>query len=415
MNKRKSICIISFSPIARDARVLRQIKYLSPHYSLTVMGYGPAHPAYADNPDITWIELDKNPPAPPPRLVSAWRNGDYKNLKIGLRIRNKAQSILISAAPFMGYLIPRAYELTYRFKRGHPHTAALAHASASGCAAYLANDWKALPVAAEAAQRNRARLVLDLHEYSPEQYEDRNFRRLDSRMISYILRKYAPQVDVSMTVAPMIARKYRERFGLDPVVVLSAPERIDVSPGKIDPEDIKLIHHGVASPRRNPRYMIETIARCDRRYSLHFMLLENEYTKELKRLAEAIAPGRVTFHKPLPPEKIVAYLARFDIGFYILPPQNYNQLVALPNKFFDFINAGLAVCIGPSPSMADVVHTHGLGLVGPTFSPGDIADMINRTTPDEWQRMKDRSRLAAQTLNAQNEMAKVVRIYQELL
>jgi len=270
-------------------------------------------------------------------------------------------------------------------------------------------------VAAEAARRSNARLVLDLHEYSPEQYEDRSFRMFDARMISHLIRKYAPQVAASMTVAPLIAQRYRERFHLDPMVVLNTPETTGLSSGRIDPDHIRLVHHGVASERRSPGSMIEAIARCDRRYSLHFMLLENEYVRELRRQAETLAPGRVTFHRPLPPEDIVGYLAQFDIGFYILPPQNYNQLVALPNKFFDFINAGLAVCIGPSPSMADMVHAHGLGTVGPTFSPEDIAGLINRTTPEEWQRMKDRSRTAAQTLNAQNEMAKVVKIYQDLL
>jgi hypothetical protein len=413
--KEKSVCIISFSPIARDARVLRQIEYLSPHYPLTVIGYGPPHPAYADNPNISWIELTKDPSPTPPRLIHAWRNRDYSNLKIGLRIKNKAKSILYKAAPFLGFFIPQAYELSYRFKRWRPHSTALEHAVKSDCAVYHANDWKALPVAAEAARSNNARLVLDLHEYAPEQYEDRNFRMFDARMISYIIRKYAPQVDASTTVADLIAQKYKKKFHLDPVVVLNAPEKTERPPSRIDPHDIKLIHHGAASERRSPKLMIEAIARCDQRYSLHFMLLENDYLKELKKLADDIAPNRVTFHKPLPPEDIVDYLSNFDIGFYILPPSNYNQLVALPNKFFDFINAGLAICIGPSPSMAAMVRTNGLGIVGPTFSPGDIADMINRTTSDEWRSMKDFSRKASQTFNAATEMKKVLNIYRELM
>ncbi len=415
MKNRSSICIISFSPISRDARVLRQIQYLSPHYPLAVIGYGPPHPAYEGNPDIRWIELGKKRPPSPPRLATALKNRDFRNLKIALRIRNKARSFLYRASPFAGFVIPWAYDLSYRMKRGAPHAEALARALECGCAAYHANDWKALPVAAEAARRSNARLVLDLHEYSPEQYEDRSFRMFDARMISHLIRKYAPQVAASMTVAPLIAQRYRERFHLDPMVVLNTPETTGLSSGRIDPDHIRLVHHGVASERRSPGSMIEAIARCDRRYSLHFMLLENEYVKELRRQAETLAPGRVTFHRPLPPEDIVGYLVQFDIGFYILPPQNYNQLVALPNKFFDFINAGLAVCIGPSPSMAEIVNAHSLGIVSPTFTPGDMADLINRTTPEEWQRMKDRSRTAAQTLNAQNEMAKVVKIYQDLL
>ena len=52
---RKRVCIISYSPIARDARVLRQIKYLGAHFDLTVIGYG-ARPSRF--PDIEWVEVE---------------------------------------------------------------------------------------------------------------------------------------------------------------------------------------------------------------------------------------------------------------------------------------------------------------------------------------------------------------------
>ncbi|HOO44654.1 MAG TPA: hypothetical protein PLM29_00390 [Deltaproteobacteria bacterium] len=412
---RKSICIISFSPIARDARVLRQIQYLSPHFTLTVIGYGPPHPLYSGNPNIRWVEIRKNPEPSPPRLIPAFKERDYKNLKITLRIKNKVKSIIFKAAPFLGFVFPKAYEISYRFKRGTPHTTALKHAIESNSWAYHANDWKALPVAAEAARLKNARLVLDLHEYSPEQYEDRHFRMFDARMISYLIRKYAPLVDASTTVADMIAKKYKRNFYLDPIVVYNAPEKKELTTARIDPDNIRLIHHGTASERRSPKLMIEAIAQCNQCYSLHFMLLENDYLNELKKLAEEIAPGRVTFHKTVPPEGIVDYLSDFDIGFYILPPLNFNQLAALPNKFFDFINAGLAVCIGPSPSMANLVRNHGMGIVGPTFLPDDIAAMINRTAPDEWQSMKESSKKASQSFNAETEMNKVLNIYRKLI
>jgi glycosyltransferase involved in cell wall biosynthesis len=414
MKPGKSICIISFSPIARDARVLRQIKYLSPHYRLTVIGYGPPHPAYADNPDITWIELDKKPPASPPRLITAWRTRDYANLKIAERIRNKARALITGASWYIGFVLPRAYELSYRFRRGWIHDAALARALESPCDAYHANDWKALPVAAEAARSTNARLVLDLHEYAPGQYEGRRFRMFDARMISYIIQKHATRVDASTTVAPLIAERYRERFHLDPLVVLSAPEWTELPRRALDPDNIRIVHHGVASRRRNPEAMIETIARCDRRYSLHFMLMENEYVKELRRRAEVMArAGDLPQTGPAPGYRVVPRTVRYR--HLRRPSRHVQPACGAPEQILEFINAGLAVCIGPSPSMAELVHAHGMGIVGPTFSPGDMADAINRTTPAQWQLMRDRARTASQNLNAQTEMAKVVRIYQDLL
>src|SRR5205823_7738769 len=52
---RDRVCIISFSLIQRDARVLRQIEYLSREYDLTVIGYGPSANV---GPGIQWIPVE---------------------------------------------------------------------------------------------------------------------------------------------------------------------------------------------------------------------------------------------------------------------------------------------------------------------------------------------------------------------
>ena len=59
IKKVKSICIISMSPVARDIRVLRQIKYLAPYYNLTVIGYGQPHPSWSNMDSIVWNPVDR--------------------------------------------------------------------------------------------------------------------------------------------------------------------------------------------------------------------------------------------------------------------------------------------------------------------------------------------------------------------
>ena len=168
--------------------------------------------------------------------------------------------------------------------------------------------------------------------------------------------------DATITVAQPIAYRYKEEFGFDPVVIMNAPEKIPLSHQEIQDSSIKLIDHGGASSIRNPELMIESIARCER-HSLHFMFIQSDYVEELKRSASTLAPGRVFFHDPVPPEDITKEISQYDVGFFLIPPTNYNYHFCLPNKFFDFICAGLAVCIGPSPSMAEMVKKYGLGVV----------------------------------------------------
>ena len=381
---KQSLCIISFSPIYRDARVLRQIKYLSAHYDLTVIGYGHPHPDWQGRPEITWMPVDKSG-------GKSGAAGDFRKL-----IALTPSGVSVRSWPFI-------YDYWYWRK---PHRiSALEKAASSGCSAFHANDWEALPVAAEAAARNEAHLVFDAHEYAPLEFEDRWYWKwLYAPAIRYFLHKYSPVIDASTTVAPLIAQRYQREFNLNPIVVLNAPERCGayLSSRELDPHTIRLIHHGIANRARRLEKMIETVAICDRRYRLHFMLMENDtqYIRYLKHLAEQRAPGRVIFHQPVPPEEIVGRIAEYEIGFCLIEPSNYNYSVSLPNKFFDFIAAGLAVCIGPSPSMAEIVHKYGLGCVAETFDPPEVAKVLNQLDLNQLMAMRQSSRKASEHFNA---------------
>lgn len=386
---KKSVCIISFSNILRDARVLRQIQCLSDYFDLTVIGFGQPHPKWISKPNVNWIALLPSKVAPHTSLV------------------------LLS----MGKFLPSAYDNWY-WRKIH-HRQAHVHVIESAIDAIHVNEWDALPLAVEAARTIKAKIVFDAHEYTPGQYDNVFFlkRWLMQPTVEYFLQKYSSFVDASITVELSISKKLHHRFGLKPMVVLNAPEYAFLAPKQIDPENIRLIYHGLASPDRRLETMIETLKFCDKRYSLYFMLTESNprYVRRLKHLANLRGPGRIFFPEAVPPEKIVQTIADYDVGFYILPPTNENNRLALPNKFFDFLMAGLAVCIGPSPSMAEIVNRYRLGCVAPTFEPRDIASILNQLNVHDLWKMKRAARKAAAQLNAGNEMIKVIDLYKRLL
>ena len=63
-SKLPKICIISFSEIARDGRVLRQITCLQNHAVLKVIGFG-GPPVFLqeaiDSGSISWVNLSRSP------------------------------------------------------------------------------------------------------------------------------------------------------------------------------------------------------------------------------------------------------------------------------------------------------------------------------------------------------------------
>ena len=119
----------------------------------------------------------------------------------------------------------------------------------------------------------------------------------------------------------------------------------------------------------------------------------------------------MTFLPPVKPSEIGQLLQQFDIGLYILHGNHFNFMAALPNKFFDFISAGLAVCIGPSPVMAEIVENYGFGVVSPTINPIDVANTLNELTNVKIDKMKLRSIKSRKIFNSDVEMAKFLEIY----
>jgi glycosyltransferase involved in cell wall biosynthesis len=386
---RKSVCIVSFSQISNDARILRQIKYLSNNYDLTVVGFGDSDLNWKNNADFRWIRIEKS----------------------------KVPGILSFGILLLGKFWFGAYDRWYWMNK--THVQAYQQIQASHFDVIHANEWNALPLAIEAAKINHAKVVFDAHEYTPGQYEDANPIRkwLLPNAFIYLFNKYFPLINASITIAPLIAELYRAEFSIDPLVVMNAPESIQFQSIDGYQDKINMIHHGFAKRDRHLEILISTIALCDSRYHLHFMLLGHDrgYEEHLQELAEKLAPGRVDFHTPVRPENIVRKISEYDIGLSLLAPTNINYRFALPNKFLDFIAAGLAVCIGPSPSMAEIVNKYGLGIIAPTFEPEAVAKMLNQLSSDKLARMKDAARKASLEINAQKEMSKVVSLYERLL
>ncbi len=389
--RKRRICIIAFKEARSTIHVLRQIYYLAPHYQLTVIGHGSADPAW---PDLTWHAVP---------VATLW---------------SKLQRLIWYT---IGRFMPCAYDMWYwrtrRFQEAYQY------ALHSGADAIHANDWQALPIAVEVARRTGARVVFHQHEYSELEREDSLiWRMLVSPALHYLLVKYTSDEHVplaaSITVCEPIAERYWRELKIDPIVVYNAPRPGDFrAPAHMmTPARIRLIHHGYAQRGRGIDQMIRAVALSDARFTLDLMLMDDDtaHVQELRRLAAEIAPGRIFFREPVPPLEIVRTVAEYDIGLCVIQPTTYNALMMLPNKMFEYIQAGLAVCVGPSPAMVEVVRRFNVGAVAPSFEPRAVAATLDGLTIDEIQAMRSAAIHAARRLNADVEMQKIVDLYRGL-
>jgi hypothetical protein len=358
----KTVLIISFSEIRRDPRVMRQIRLLDSNCDVTVAGFGAKPEA-----NIQFVELlrQKQRASLPRKLLWA--------LKLLLGLSDSYywnQYEVVTAARLLRDAAPDLV---------------------------IANDLPALPLALRLARGKP--VIYDAHEYSPRENEERYLWRIFfGRFYDALCRKYLPRVDSMLTVCQGIADAYALNYGVSPLVVHNAPEKQLLPPSQVEESSIRLIHHGVASRSRQLELMIEMMSHLDHRFTLDLMLVEGEaaYIQFLRKKAQH--EPRIRFVESVPVHQICDRVNRYDIGVFLLPPNNYNYRYALPNKFFEFVQARLAIAIGPSPEMAALVNKYGCGLVAESFEPLALARLLQNVEPDGLASLKAASHRAADEL-----------------
>ena len=125
---------------------------------------------------------------------------------------------------------------------------------------------------------------------------------------------------------------------------------------------------------------------------------------------------RVRVLPPVPSEQLVAFANDYDVGVLLLLPARFpNQVHVLPNKLFDYIQARLAVAIGPSQEMARIVEEWDCGVVSASFTPEAFAEALAPLTAQDIQTMKSNSGRAAKVLNTDANRDTIVSVVRDAI
>jgi len=277
----------------------------------------------------------------------------------------------------------------------------------------IANDVETLPAAFKLKSQS-AKIILDAHEYEPRHYEDQlQFRLLVQPWAIHLCRRYLRELDGMMTVGEEIARTYERHFGAAASVVLNAPFYQQLHPTPTGRDRIDLIYHGVITKSRNPAVMLRLLDALDPRFHLNLMLIATDSRHHRQFVAAAVRHPRAHLVQPVPPGEIANTINSFDIGLSMLPPVNFNHMNAMPNKVLEFVQGRLALAVWPSPEIAALVQRHGLGIVSEHFNVESLAGQLNRLDNAAIAAFKSASHRVAKALSAEtagNEVRRMVRV-----
>jgi hypothetical protein len=358
--ERSRLLILSFSEIAADARVLKQVRLFSDRYDVTTCGYG-------------------EQPLPGVRHLTL-PNG------VSFGTRGRIDMVL------------RRYRRMYWTNPAIVAARALL-ADEPPFDAVLADDIETVGLALSLTPR--AGVHADIHEYAPRQAEElAMWRWFVAPYIRWMCRRHLRRAASVTTVGAGIAREYRRRFGVEAEVVTNAAPYAALAPTPTG-DPLRIVHSGAALRNRHIELMMTAVAQCSANVTLDLYLMPNDlaYLAELRDLA-ASSP-RLTIHEPVPYAALLATLTAYDLGIHVIPPTNFNNQWSLPNKFFDYVQARLGLIIGPSQEMRDVLERHDLGAVAAGFGADDLVALLDSLEPARvavWKANADR---AARPLSAE--------------
>lgn len=259
-------------------------------------------------------------------------------------------------------------------------------------------------------------VVLNAHEYYPQLADENPDWVRDSKaIVEEICRTKLKKLSGLITVSEGIAMKYKSEYDVDSIVITNAKRFYDLSPKPALPESISIVHHGLAARNRKIEEMAGIIDYLPDNFTLDFMLLPlgDGYLEELKH--KFSKESRIRFLPVVPTEEIPNALNHYDIGLFMLPPVNFNYEYSLPNKLFEFIQARLAIAIGPSFEMKKYVKRYDLGIVTQDYSSLEMAANLRSLTIEKINYYKNQSHKFARELSSEGEEDKLQKYIRELI
>jgi glycosyltransferase involved in cell wall biosynthesis len=279
----------------------------------------------------------------------------------------------------------------------------------------VSNDLDTLPAVYLASVIKNRVLVYDSHEYFTEVPELRNrrfTRKIWEKIESWIL----PRIHFSSTVSRPIADEYNKKYNIKMAVIRNLPFR---KTSAEDPEfklrkksEKIIIYQGVLNMGRGLEMAIQAM-----QYTQNVQLViigGGDIEKELKEQATSLGlDDKIKFTGRISPDKLFDYTVQADLGISLEEDLGLNYRFALPNKVFDYIQAGVPVLVSDLPEVKSIVLQYDVGMINSAKTPVELGSLFNTILTDvsKLRAWKINAKKAAAELCWENEEQKLINLY----
>lgn len=262
------------------------------------------------------------------------------------------------------------------------------------------------------------KMIYDSHEYfteTPELVGRPRVQKVWKRIEGFVV----PRLKEMITVCDSIADLFHEQYGVTCHVVRNIPPRAALPP-KGDKQALDLpndkhllvLQGSGINIQRGAEELVGAMQYLDDCFLM--VIGGGDVLPTLKQMvADLHIEDRVRFFPRMPYQQMMAYTQLAELGFVLDKDTNLNYRFCLPNKLFDFIQAGVPIVASDLVEVGKIIRKYDIGLFIPDHDPKSIAATIREGLTDQesrarWQRGLS---LAAEELCWENEQQVLMEIY----
>ncbi|MEC9347796.1 MAG: hypothetical protein VYB54_16335 [Pseudomonadota bacterium] len=242
---------------------------------------------------------------------------------------------------------------------------------------YIAHYPAALPAAAAAAARHRTLYAFDAEDFHPGDTPDRPKFAVDKAILRVIEGGLLPGAVHVSAASPGISAAYADVYGIArPATVLNVFPKSHAPAAPTDRGDAHARpsvywFSQTIGPDRGIECAVRAISISRVRPHLYLRgTISDAYRESLLELARTTgAEGHVHFFPPAAPSEMERLAAHHDAGLCGETGHSANRRIALTNKIFTFLLAGIPVLLSAIPAHSDIVAD-----LGPAATLYDVDD-----------------------------------------
>lgn len=249
---------------------------------------------------------------------------------------------------------------------------------------FLSNDTDTLVANFMAANIRRKKLLFDAHELFPEVPELINRPAIKGfwKMIENII---FPHLKHCYTVCESIAQYYSKKYNIDMKVVRNVPNyRFETRQHPIDSTAEKIIlYQGAINKGRGLEWVLEAMPYVNNAKLV--IIGDGDMLTKLKQQSNQLGLGnKVEFLGKFSVQKLHEYTPKASLGLGLAENLGLSYYYSLPNRVFDFIQAGVPILSTRFPEIANVVERYKTGMLIDHYEPEFLAGVINQLLENQY-------------------------------